>query len=150
MRLVFWFLWLLVFVILSSTQRGLLTFYFVFFVLIVHRIRNLCWFLGLNNELTKVGFEPTTSRLTWRRQMQLCPPCNIARSGHFCICNRVRGYAKTVRRTCTWLYICARVSERACTEPIIIYSMNMHVLYDCSEYPTAEHFPCHSWHALSL
>ena len=30
--------------------------------------------------------------------MQLCPPSNIGRSGHFCICNRVRGYAKTIRR----------------------------------------------------
>ena len=26
--------------------------------------------------------------------------------------------------------------------------MNIHVFYDCSEYPTAEHFPCHSCHAL--
>ena len=53
-----------------------------------------------------------------RCQMQLCPPCNTVRSGHFCICNRVRGYVKTIRRTygCT----CARVSERACTEPTYI------------------------------
>ena len=50
-------------------------------------------------------------------QMQLWPPWNTVRSGHFCIklCNRVRGYAKTVRRTCTWLYMYVRVSERACT-----------------------------------
>ena len=44
-----------------------------------------------------------------RCQMQLCPPCNTVRSGHFCICNRVRGYAKTVRRTRTWLYMYVRV-----------------------------------------
>ena len=55
------------------------------------------------------------------RMQLLCPLCNTVRSGHFCICNCVRGYAKTVRRTCTWLYmyVCARVSERAFSEPMI-------------------------------
>ena len=44
--------------------------------------------------------------------MQLCPPCNTVRSGHFCICNRVRGYAKTVRRT---LHDCTKCAgKRAC------------------------------------
>ena len=51
--------------------------------------------------------------------MQYCPPCNTVRSRHFCISNRVRGYAKTVRRTCTWL--CARVNERACTYSTYMY-----------------------------
>ena len=46
--------------------------------------------------------------------MQLCPPCNTVLSGHFCICSRVQSYAKTVRRTSTWLYnMCAR-QKRAC------------------------------------
>ena len=52
--------------------------------------------------------------------MQKCPlrtlhakaSCKSVCSGHFCICNRARGYAKTVRWTCTWLYMCAH--KRAC------------------------------------
>ena len=32
------------------------------------------------------------------------------------LCNRVRGYAKTVRWTYTTVHVCARVSERAFTE----------------------------------
>ena len=39
-------------------------------------------------------------------QLQLCPPCNTLRSGHDCICNRVRGYdmhlaCKKKWRTCS-------------------------------------------------
>ena len=85
----------------------------------------------------------TTSGLSCRCQIQLCPPCNTVRSGHFCICNCVRGYAKTVRRTC----MCER--KWAC-QHWTWCSMNIHVFYDCSEHPTAEHFPCQLWHALSL
>ena len=34
----------------------------------------------------------------------------------------------------------ARVSERACTKPTYMFcSMNIHVFYDCSDHPTAEH-----------
>ena len=29
-----------------------------------------------------------------RCKVQLCPPCNTVRSGHFCICNRVRAMQK--------------------------------------------------------
>ena len=50
-------------------------------------------------------------------QIQLCPPCNTVRSGHFCIlCNRVRDYAKTVRRKCTCVHncTCKCARKRAC------------------------------------
>ena len=81
----------------------------------------------------------------FRCQVQLCPPCNTVRSGHFCLCNHVRGYAKTVRRD-----VRAEASVRA-IEPTYVCSMNIHViLWLQLEPPTAEHFPSHSWHALIL
>ena len=44
---------------------------------------------------------------------------------------------------CTCTCMCARISEPACTEPI--YAARIFtVFYDCGEYPTAKHFPCHS------
>ena len=51
-----------------------------------------------------------------RCQMQLCPPCNTVRSGHFCICNRVRDMYTTV-------HVCASVHARN----LRICSMIIHV-----------------------
>ena len=44
--------------------------------------------------------------------------------------------------------VCA--CKRACMHWTYVCSMNIHLFYDCREYPTAEHFPCHTWHALTL
>ena len=49
--------------------------------------------------------------------MQFCPPCNAVCSGHFCVCNRVRRYQKPSGGHVLGCTLCARVSERACTEP---------------------------------
>ena len=90
-----------------------------------------------------------------RCQMQLCPPCNTVRSGHFCICNRVRGYAKIVRWTCTWQYMtvhvmCARI--RACMHWTYVYAawwiFTYFMIAANTQRPNIN--PCHSWHALSL
>ena len=44
--------------------------------------------------------------------------------------------------------MCAR--KRACIHwNTYLMCMNVHVFYYGSEYPTAEHFPCHSWNALA-
>ena len=44
--------------------------------------------------------------MPYRCQMQLCPPCNTVRSGHFCICNRVRGYGFARGRTQLHMQMC--------------------------------------------
>ena len=47
------------------------------------------------------------------------------------------------------VHVFARLSKRECTQATY-YAAWIFTHYDCSEYPTAEHFPCHSWHVLSL
>ena len=39
------------------------------------------------------------------------------------------------------VHVCARVVSVRAPNPIC--SMNIQLIYDCSEYPTAEHFLCH-------
>ena len=70
--------------------------------------------------------------------MQYCPLRILL---HMQSCpGRVRGYAKTCSVNMYMTVMCAR--KRACMHWTYIHAAN--------EYPTAEHFPCHSWHALSL
>ena len=62
--------------------------------------------MALIDKSKKTCFKIYTLKMTdGRCQMQLCLPCN---TGHFCICNRVRGYANIVRWTCTLMYMYKR------------------------------------------
>ena len=49
--------------------------------------------------------------MLYRCQMQLCPPCNTVRSGHFCICNRVRGHGQEVYQSIFKNHLCKQIDS---------------------------------------
>ena len=62
---------------------------------------------------------PVSDAIVSAMQMQYWPP------GHFCICSRVRCPGLCKNRPAvmymTAVHVCARVSERACTEPTVLH-----------------------------